>query len=100
MTDLEKYAPRAARVIACKLIDKALRQGLKISVNDGVEWTVKHSQDRAVIIAALASAECDCLQFNDDNGKLGKVWLIWGNDEDVISDYSDDDAIIQLVEGI
>ncbi len=98
---IDMYAPAAARRIAEALIDKGLAHGWTISVYDGCEWTLRKSTDRAAIRSALATTDCDTLRFRDAAGeKVGIVVLIWGNDCDVISDYSDNAATGELVDAV
>jgi len=86
--------------IADKLIDDALFYGCFVSVNDGEEWTVRASQDKAEIRAAMASTDADLLRFRDaDRQTVGDVMLIWGNHHDLISDCSDNEATRALLEG-
>jgi hypothetical protein len=83
--------------IARRLIRNALAKGYSVSVYDGEEWALKRSTDRAAIIEALASTDCDTLRFRDNAGNvIGSMLLIWGNDDDLISDYSDNDAMNTL----
>lgn len=88
MNDLTRYAPPAAATIACKLVKALLAEGWTISVYDSEEYTVKRSTSYKAITEALASTEGDILAVRNDGQLLGKIWLIWENDEDVISDYS------------
>jgi hypothetical protein len=104
---LDKYATTTERKIINRLIDDALAAGYAISVNDGEETTVKQSQDRAAIRGAMATTDTDILTFWDPKGgptvgvskRLGFVWLIYGNDCDVISDYSANEAMDTLLAG-
>lgn len=78
------------RRMARALVNRALRGGNTISVNDGEEWVVKRSRDRAAIYAALFSTDQDQIRVHDKAGNsLGWFLLIYGNDGwDVVSDYS------------
>jgi hypothetical protein len=94
-----QYAPAAAAKIARKIVKLALARGWKVSVNDGEEWTVKLSDKRDVILAALATTEADTLRFRDAGAQnIGVVSLIYENGEDVVSDCSDKPEILALVE--
>lgn len=86
--------------IADKLIDDALFYGCLVSVNDGEEWTLKASQDKAAIRAAMASTDADLIRFRDaDRKTIGDVLLIWGNGWDLISDCTDNEATKALLKG-
>jgi hypothetical protein len=86
---------------ARKLIRAALKAGYSVSVYDGEEWPLKRSTSQTEIFAAIASTDCDVLRFRTTAGEVvGSVTLIWGNEDDVISDYSDNAAIEALVKPI
>lgn len=98
---LTKYTNPVEAVLAKRLLDKALKRGWRVSVYDGEEWTVKQSADRQTILDALATTEADTLLFRDADGqKIGRVWLIWGNGEDLISDSSDVPALNELIDEV
>lgn len=87
--------------ISESLVKNALERKWFVSVNDGEEWTVKMSNNAKEIIMSLATTGDDTLRFRDREGTpLGYVWLVWGNHEDVISDYSDNDLIESLVKSV
>lgn len=77
-------------VIARALVDAILARGHAISVHDGECFAVKRSNDRAVILDALASTEADTLIVRDASGtKLGSFFLVYGNGPDeLIADYT------------
>lgn len=88
------------RQILEKLVDDALFYGCTVSVYDGEEWPLRRSQDRAAILEATRSTESDVLAFHDADGvKIGNVWLIYGNDYDLISDCSEGEALQALLDG-
>lgn len=82
--------------ICRRLITHALAAGYCISVNDGEDWVVKKSRNIVEIIGAMSSTDSDVLTFRDPTDKstnnvgrkVGSVVLIYGNGNDVISDYS------------
>jgi hypothetical protein len=86
------------RQILEEVVDRALAKGWCIDVNDGEETTVTKSKDRAQILEACQSTDADTLTFHE--AKLGQgwvrvgwVWLIYGNGDALISDYSASDAM-------
>ncbi len=88
---MDKYASPVERRIAKAIVDVALLDGKQVSVFDGEEYTVKRSRDRKAILSALATTECDTLVFRDQSGNLiGSLSFIWGNEEDLIHDWSGD----------
>ena len=88
------------RRIAGKLIGDALKAGYAISVFDGEEIALGHAKSRLLIEGAMASTDEDYLSFFEASGKrAGWVRLIYGNGEDLISDYADNAAMNALIEG-
>jgi len=94
-------APYTERQIARFVVLEAIEAGYTVSVNDGGEWVVKRSTDKVEIMSALYSTSDDMLRFRNAEGEsVGWVWLIWGNGEDLISDYADNDATNALVRAV
>jgi hypothetical protein len=90
-------ASRIERRIATRLIDTILGDDLNISVQDGEETTVSRSKDKAAIIAALATTEYDRLTVWSGIEKIGCILLIWGNEDDLISDCTENDYLEELI---
>lgn len=89
------------REIAEKVVDAFLAANRLVSVFDGEEYPVKRSRDKAAIMEALGSTDADALVVRDADGKrLGQVVLIWGNDIDLVSDWTDAPAINDVLEPI
>ncbi|RWM86466.1 MAG: hypothetical protein EOR84_30605 [Mesorhizobium sp.] len=83
------------------LIKKALGLGYVVSVYDGMDWPVKKSADYEAITCEIAATDVTELVFRlDDGTKVGWMMLVHGNDEDVISDYSANPQMENLVAGI
>ncbi|MES2704813.1 MAG: hypothetical protein V4649_19390 [Bacteroidota bacterium] len=88
------------KLIAIALLNAILAAGYTVSVNDGEEWTVKQSRDFDTIAAALATTGYDTLKLRKsptDMSCVGSIVLIYGNDCDLLSDWSDNPAIETLV---
>jgi hypothetical protein len=84
--------------IANRLIKDALARGYMISVHDGEEWALKKSTNVFEVMNALASTDCDNVRFRDASGVyVGTVALIWGNDVDLISDWTVSPAMEALM---
>jgi hypothetical protein len=101
---LTKYATLIEQRIARQLVDAALSFGYAVSVNDDYtgtgEWIVKKSRDRDAILNALASTGGDFLRIRYPGSQsinVGWLSLIYGNDADMISDFSDNDGIKAIV---
>ena len=83
------YCSQTEQRIAKALVRRALERGFLISVFDGEETVLSQSSNELEIFFSMNSTECDVLRFWQDGERIGFVTLIWGNDEDLISDYSD-----------
>lgn len=99
-TDLDRYASPIERRIAKAIVKDALAKGWSISVNDGGEWTVKRSTDAKTVLSALASTDSDTLMFREvgTGWIVGKIVLIWGNEEDLLSDHTDHEDFNAFIE--
>jgi hypothetical protein len=77
------------RRICAAVVRRALAAGYFVSVSDGELVTLRKSRDEAAIFDAMATTDADNLNIHRADGvRLGSVVLIYGNGEDVISDYS------------
>ena len=86
--------------IAESLVDEALARGYLVSVNDGEETTLRLSQDRKEILGAMYTTEQDYLWITKPGSKsIGYIWLVWGNEEDLITDNTAHDDIEELIKG-
>jgi hypothetical protein len=93
------------RQIVDKLIDTILAtETHTISVFDGLTWALAGSRDKDKITAEIAATDVTTLRVRDISGdkkpgqKVGSIFLIHGNDVDVISDWSDNDNTNAIVE--
>lgn len=78
-----EYCTRGERKVATKLIDTILAKDLLISVFDGEAFSVKLSQDRDAILAAMCSTEQDEIVVRaKDKARLASFTLIYGNAPD------------------
>ena len=96
MTINAKHASVVENKILSKLVDRARSLGYQMALNDGEEWTIERTPLSDLtdekLSEALASTGADRLRFYTVTGEvIGSVWLIYGNDEDLISDYTDKD---------
>lgn len=89
--------------IAKKLIADITAENYTICVYEGGDFALRYATDHAAILEALASTSDDELlvyEKRDAQGnrnRVGWIHLVWGNDSDLISDYSI--AIEHLVKG-
>ena len=87
------------RRIAERLVDDALTRGLTVSVWDGGTWAMGSTHDRSAILGAMFSTSEDTLVFRRDGKSVGKVWLMYGNGRDVLSDWTDSGDVNDLIAG-
>lgn len=97
MTLNANHTTPTERRIINRLIGAALRKGYTISVNDGEDWTIRQSNDAETITNALATTDRDTLSFRAEGKHIGSILLIWGNDEDVISNSDDTDHMNTII---
>lgn len=92
------YVDTTELAIVYKLVDLILSNSWTISVWDGEAFPVKRSNNKKTIIEAMFSTEEDTLVLRNSAGeKVGSIYLIYGNGEDLISDHSDNDTINHIV---
>jgi hypothetical protein len=83
------HATTNEKLIVGKLVADLLAAGFNLSVYDGEEYALSHSTDADAIYKALASTDTDRLYaYKTNERRRALVLLVWGNDVDVISDYS------------
>jgi hypothetical protein len=96
---LNKLANPIEAKIARKVVTLALAKGYMISVYDGKAMALMQSTSRNAILDAMASTDEDHLFFRNAAGdRVGHMLLIYGNGEDLISDYTDNDAMADLAD--
>jgi hypothetical protein len=75
--------------IAGKLITDVLAAGYSVSVwNGGDDAEIKLSSDAETIFKAMAASDQDELVIFKNNRRCGWIRLVYGNDVDIISDYT------------
>lgn len=82
------YASTNEKLIVGKLVTDLLAAGYAIDVFDGEEDAIVNSTDASAIFKAMCSTDMDRLDLTKNKKHMGWVLLIWGNDADVISDYT------------
>jgi hypothetical protein len=92
------YCSATERKIAKALVRRALKMGYSITVHDGEEVVaLKTSQDEKAIFAAMNSTDSDTLIFFVGDRRVGHAWLVYGNEDYLISDWSDNAEIDAIV---
>jgi hypothetical protein len=97
VTNFMEYATAEERRIVRRLLRTAHGNGVtSFRVCDGDEWHGPFSREPE-ILAALATTSDDIVRFYRGDKSIGWVWLIWGNGEDLVSDYSDNEEVRRIV---
>lgn len=77
------------KIIVGRLVTDLLAAGYKLRVYDGEEYATDWTTDAAAIYEVLSSTEMDRLDATKDGSKIiAWIVLVWGNDTDIISDYT------------
>lgn len=100
-----QHLPQIEREIIEAVLDAVVARGLIVSIHDGEEWALKASDDLPAIKAAIGATDETTLRFRDpsrfaDGGRVrtvGSVLLIHGNGCDVLSGWSDNEAMTALL---
>lgn len=75
------------------LITSIFREGLSISVYDGMEYAIRRSTVRKDIQKEVAATDETTIVIHDMEGnRKGAFWLIHGNRAHVITDYTDNEV--------
>lgn len=86
-----EHASDVEKRIVSKLVRDLLAAGYCLTIwNGGDEAEIERSADETAIFAALAASDQDEIEAYHPSSKhrAGWVRLVWGNDTDVISDYT------------
>lgn len=104
----QEYLDPVEKGIIDKIIQKALELEYMITVYDAEESRVERSRNYTEVTEAVGVSDVTYLffrheaglQFNDNFGRkeLGGILLVHGNGEDVISTYTDNELMKQLVD--
>jgi len=102
-TCFQRFTQQVERGQATKLIRSILKAGYVCRVHDGEEFnTDEDLTTETAIKNELATTGEDRLYFRKpgEDKWAGWVWLIWGNGEDLISDYTANDITESFVQPI
>ncbi|MER8641018.1 hypothetical protein [Mesorhizobium sp. M1252] len=87
--------------IITAILKRALAAGYSVSVFDGEEWALRRSVDLEAITAECHATDETTLRFWDaTRNQMGSIWLVHGNEDDVISDHTDNSPMAALVKGL
>lgn len=98
-TSFQRFTSKVERGIATKLVQAIHKAGFVISVHDGEEFNCEDLSKLASVRAHLATTGEDRLFFRKpgETQYAGWIWLIFGNGEDLISDYTANETTEALV---
>jgi sorbitol-specific phosphotransferase system component IIA len=87
------------RFVVAGIVNRALDKGYLLTVNDGEDFPVMHSDDAEEVMAELGHCEEEWLYVeNADRKKIGTIFLVYGNDPDeVVCDCTDKPEILEIV---
>ena len=87
------------RFVVRGIVNRALDKGYLLTVFDGEEFPVMHSDDPEDVMAELGHCDAEWLHVeNDARQKIGTIWLVYGNDPDeVVADCTDKPEILEIV---
>lgn len=82
--------------IAETLVDKILARGLEISLEAEGEPLLENTREKRLIMKEINACDYTVVRADD----AGWFLLVWGNDEDIISDYSDNPMCNEIVKEV
>jgi len=87
------------RSVVAGIVNRALDKGFLLSVFDGEEFPLLHSDDPEEVMAELGYCDIEWLYVeNLAMQKIGTIALAYGNDAgEVVSDYTDKVEIREIV---
>jgi hypothetical protein len=87
------------RFVVKQIVGRALDKGYLLSVDDGEDLPIKHSDDPEMVMANLGHCDEEWLIVaNADGKRIGAIYLVYGNDADeVVADCTDKAEILELL---
>jgi hypothetical protein len=87
------------RFVVKQIVGRALDKGYLLSVFDGEEYPVLHSDDPEAVMAELGHCDEEWLHVaNADRKRIGSIYLVYGNDADeVVADCTDKPEILEIL---
>lgn len=87
------------RFVVRQIVNRALDKGYLLTVDDGEELPVMHSDDAEEVMDNLGHCDEEWLHVeNDARQKIGVIFLVYGNDADeVVCDCTDKPEILEIV---
>lgn len=95
----QKYTSPTERRITRKLIEAIFAEpGRCVQVDNGAEERTGLILNASGVYEHLAATGSDHIIIFEGGERVGVVWLVWGNGEDLITDYSDNEFTRSIVE--
>ena len=87
------------RFVVKQIVGRALDKGYLLSVFDGEEYPIRHSDDAEAVMAELGHCDEEWLMVSNADGKpFGTILFVYGNDADeVVADCTDKAEILELL---
>jgi len=100
---LPTYASDLERTIARRLITKLLAAGCAITISNGGapgDEEIEDSTDKEAILQAMSQTGLDYVRSAIDGQNVSTIMLVYGNDEDLVSDFTDNEFTNAIIEAI
>jgi hypothetical protein len=87
------------RFVVKRIVGRALDKGYLLSVLDGEDTPIRHSDDAEAVMANLGHCDEEWLIVsNADRKQIGIIFFVYGNDADeVVADCTDKAEILELI---
>jgi hypothetical protein len=87
------------RFVVSQIVNRALDKGYLLTVDDGGDFPVLHSDDAEEVMAELGHCDEEWLHVeNAAMQKIGTIFLVYGNDPDeVVCNCTDKPEILEIV---
>jgi hypothetical protein len=92
-----EHLSQTEKTIISAILADAISAGYTISVYDGEEWAVKLATSVEAAAREIGATDCTTLRFRKHGESVGQVFLVHGNDCDVIADHTDNAAMESLL---
>lgn len=87
------------RFEVARIVARAVDKGYLLTVFDGEEFPVMHSEDAEEVLDSLGHCDEEWLYIeNASRQKIGTIYFVYGNDPDeVVCDCTDKPEILEIV---
>lgn len=98
LEDFPEWISETERQIIGRILNRALTRGYEITVNDGEAVTISRSTDLGALRTAIGHTEETYLHIYIEGRPCGWIWLVHGNEEDVVTDLTDTPLLHELID--